>query len=71
MAQTRMLYRSRTNRKLVGACGGLAQYFNTDATSSPAYCGRGAEAVTDQGGLSNRCRVQAIRTPRPCMRRMS
>jgi phage shock protein PspC (stress-responsive transcriptional regulator) len=32
MAQTRRLYRSRTNRKLAGVCGGLAQYFNTDAT---------------------------------------
>ena len=31
MAQTRKLYRSRTNRKLAGVCGGLAQYFNTDA----------------------------------------
>jgi phage shock protein C len=32
VAQTRRLYRSRTNRKLAGVCGGLAQYFNTDAT---------------------------------------
>jgi len=32
MAQTHKLYRSRTNRKLAGVCGGLAQYFNTDAT---------------------------------------
>ena len=32
MAQTCRLYRSRTNRKLAGVCGGLAQYFNTDAT---------------------------------------
>ncbi len=32
MAQTRKLYRSRTNRKLAGVCGGLAHYFNTDAT---------------------------------------
>jgi phage shock protein C len=32
MAQTRRLYRSRTNRKLAGVCGGLAQYFNTEAT---------------------------------------
>ena len=32
MAQTRRLYRSRTNRKLAGVCGGLAEYFNTDAT---------------------------------------
>jgi phage shock protein C len=32
MAQTRKLYRSRTNRKLAGVCGGLAQYFNTDTT---------------------------------------
>jgi phage shock protein C len=26
------LYRSRTNRQLAGVCGGLAQYFNLDAT---------------------------------------
>jgi phage shock protein PspC (stress-responsive transcriptional regulator) len=32
VAQTRRLYRSRTDRKLAGVCGGLAQYFNTDAT---------------------------------------
>jgi phage shock protein C len=32
MDQTRKLYRSRTNRMLAGVCGGLAQYFNTDAT---------------------------------------
>ena len=32
MAETRRLYRSRTNRKLAGVCGGLAQYFNTDVT---------------------------------------
>ncbi len=32
MAQTRRLYRSRTNRKLAGVCGGLAEYFNMDAT---------------------------------------
>jgi phage shock protein C len=32
VAETRRLYRSRTNRKLAGVCGGLAQYFNIDAT---------------------------------------
>jgi phage shock protein PspC (stress-responsive transcriptional regulator) len=32
MAQPRKLYRSRTDRKLAGVCGGLSQYFNTDAT---------------------------------------
>jgi phage shock protein C len=32
MDPTRKLYRSKTNRKLAGVCGGLAQYFNTDAT---------------------------------------
>jgi phage shock protein PspC (stress-responsive transcriptional regulator) len=32
VAQTRRLYRSRTNRKLAGVCGGLAQYSNTDVT---------------------------------------
>jgi phage shock protein C len=29
---TRKLYRSRTDRKLAGVCGGLAQYLNADAT---------------------------------------
>ena len=32
MAQSRRLYRSRTNRKLAGVCGGLAQNFNIDPT---------------------------------------
>lgn len=32
MAETRKLYRSRTNRMVAGVCGGLAQYFNVDAT---------------------------------------
>jgi phage shock protein C len=32
MDPTRKLYRSKTNRKLAGVCGGLAQYFNIDAT---------------------------------------
>jgi phage shock protein C len=32
MGQTRKLYRSQTNRKLAGVCGGLAEYFNTNAT---------------------------------------
>jgi phage shock protein C len=32
MAETRKLYRSRTNRRVAGVCGGLAQYFNLDAT---------------------------------------
>ena len=32
LAQTRRLYRSRTDRKLAGVCGGLAQYSNIDAT---------------------------------------
>jgi phage shock protein C len=31
MDPTRKLYRSKTNRKLAGVCGGLAQYFNVDA----------------------------------------
>jgi phage shock protein PspC (stress-responsive transcriptional regulator) len=29
---TKKLYRSRTNRKLWGVCGGLANYFNLDPT---------------------------------------
>jgi phage shock protein C len=32
MDQPRKLYRSRTDRKLAGVCGGLAQYLNADAT---------------------------------------
>ncbi len=32
MDATRKLYRSRTNRKVAGVCGGLATIFNTDAT---------------------------------------
>jgi phage shock protein C len=32
MEQTRRLYRSRTDRKLAGVCGGLASYFNLDPT---------------------------------------
>jgi phage shock protein C len=32
MDPTRKLYRSKTDRKLAGVCGGVAQYFNLDAT---------------------------------------
>jgi phage shock protein C len=32
MAGTRKLYRSRSNRKLAGVCGGLATYFTIDPT---------------------------------------
>jgi phage shock protein C len=32
MAETRKLYRSRSNRQVAGVCGGRAQYFNVDAT---------------------------------------
>ena len=32
MAQTRKLYRSRTNRTIAGVCGGLDSYFNLYAT---------------------------------------
>jgi phage shock protein C len=32
MAETRKLYRSRSNRRVAGVCGGLAQYFNLDPT---------------------------------------
>jgi phage shock protein PspC (stress-responsive transcriptional regulator) len=51
MDLTRKLYRSKTNRKLAGVCGGLAQYINIDATlirvlfvllglclAAPAWC---------------------------------
>jgi phage shock protein C len=32
MEEPRKLYRSRTHRMLAGVCGGLAEYFNLDAT---------------------------------------
>ena len=32
MAATRKLYRNKTSRQLAGVCGGLAEYFNLDAT---------------------------------------
>ena len=32
MAETRKLYRSRSNRQIAGVCGGLAEYFNMDPT---------------------------------------
>ena len=32
MDASRKLYRSKTNRQLAGVCGGLAEYFNLDAT---------------------------------------
>ncbi len=32
MDATRKLYRSRSDRKLAGVCGGLAQFFNLDPT---------------------------------------
>jgi phage shock protein PspC (stress-responsive transcriptional regulator) len=32
MAEGKKLYRSSTNKKLFGVCGGLAEYFDVDAT---------------------------------------
>jgi phage shock protein PspC (stress-responsive transcriptional regulator) len=32
MNEPRRLYRSRNNRQFAGVCGGLADYFNIDAT---------------------------------------
>jgi phage shock protein C len=32
MEEPRKLYRSRTQRMVAGVCGGLAEYFNLDAT---------------------------------------
>jgi phage shock protein C len=32
MEEPRKLYRSRSQRMLAGVCGGLAEYFNVDAT---------------------------------------
>lgn len=32
MAEGKKLYRSTTNKKLFGVCGGLAEYFDVDAT---------------------------------------
>jgi phage shock protein C len=37
MAETRKLYRSRSNRQVAGVCSGLAQYFNLDATLIRTY----------------------------------
>ena len=30
--EKKLLYRSNTNKKLTGVCGGLAEYFDIDAT---------------------------------------
>ena len=30
--ETKKLYRSATNKKIAGVCGGFAEYFNIDAT---------------------------------------
>jgi phage shock protein PspC (stress-responsive transcriptional regulator) len=32
MAEGKKLYRSTTNKKLFGVCGGLAEYFDVDPT---------------------------------------
>lgn len=32
MAQTKRLYRSRSNKMLLGLCGGIGDYFNIDPT---------------------------------------
>ena len=32
MEESRKLYRSRNQRRVAGVCGGLADYFNIDAT---------------------------------------
>ena len=32
MSEKKKLYRSRTNRKIAGVCGGLGDYFNIDPT---------------------------------------
>ena len=32
MAEGKKLYRSSTNKKLFGVCGGLAEYFDVDPT---------------------------------------
>ena len=32
MTDTRKLYRSTTDKKLAGICGGLGEYFNVDPT---------------------------------------
>lgn len=32
MEEKKKLYRSRANRRLLGVCGGLAEYFDVDAT---------------------------------------
>lgn len=46
-AQVKRLYRSRRNSRLFGVCGGIAEYFDTDATvlrvltAVLAFCGLG------------------------------
>ncbi len=35
---TKKLYRSRTDRKLCGVCGGIAEYLNADATIVRLAC---------------------------------
>jgi phage shock protein C len=32
VAMVKKLYRSRTDKKIAGVCGGLAEYFGVDAT---------------------------------------
>jgi phage shock protein C len=32
MTDTKRLYRSKQDRQIAGVCGGLAEYFNVDAT---------------------------------------
>lgn len=32
MSEKKKLYRSRSNRKIAGVCGGLGEYFNIDPT---------------------------------------
>lgn len=32
MAEAKRLYRSRTDKQIAGVCGGLAKYFDLDAT---------------------------------------
>jgi phage shock protein C len=73
MDQTRKLYRSRTNRMLGGVCGGLAQYFNTDATLIRVLFvvlavlgGAGGWSTWRCGSLSPRSRqAQGVPTARP------
>ena len=49
--EQKRLYRSVTNRKICGVCGGLGEYFNIDPTIDPAWrCFAGLRKLWDCRG---------------------